>query len=269
MKIEGTVEDIIFNNSENGYTVMSVDIDGDLVTCVGKAMSVSSGESVVMQGEYVRNSRFGEQFSFSSIEVVEPKSIDSIVKYLSSGLIKGVGPVTALAIVNKFGVDTLQIIEYAPERLAEVRGISSKKAMEIGEHFRDIRRMQNAVIFLQQYDITVNLAVKIYNFYKDKTIDSISANPYALVEDIDGVGFLTADRIAIKMGISSTSPFRMRAGILHVLKDNSEKNAHTYLPLEELSSQVKDLLHIDQDVFGDLFEEELEKLQIEKQYLDM
>ena len=263
MEITGIVEDIIFKNSDNGYTVLSIDYNGDYTTCVGKTMSVNIGESVKLTGEFVKNAKFGEQFAFSNIETIEPKSAEAIKKYLASGLIKGVGPITAEAIVNKFKEDTLYIMEYSPSRLAEVRGISSKKAMDIGECFSDVKKMQNAVIFLQQYDISTNLAVKIFNFYKEKTVDIVSNNPYVLVEDIDGVGFLTADRIAYKMGIEPESEFRARAGILHVLKDNSEKSGHTYLPREYLFNQTRDLLNLTTDVFLPIFDGQIEKLEIE------
>ena len=263
MEIIGTVEDIIFRNSDNGYTVLSIDYKGDYTTCVGKTMSVNVGESVKLTGEFVKNAKFGEQFAFSNIETVEPKSAEAIKKYLASGLIRGVGPITAEAIVDKFGEDTLSIMEYSPSRLVEVKGISIKKAFDIGEHFAEVRKMQNAVIFLQQYDISTNLAVKIFNFYKEKTVEIVSNNPYVLVEDIDGVGFLTADRIAYKMGIEPDSEFRARAGILHVLKDNSEKSGHTYLPREYLFNQARDLLRLDSETFLSIFDSQIEKLEIE------
>jgi exodeoxyribonuclease V alpha subunit len=263
MKICGSVEDIIFKNIENGYTVLTIDYKGTLLTCVGKTLSVNAGEEVELEGEFVKNKKFGEQFSFSKMDTAQPKSAESIVKYLSSGLIHGVGPATAEAIVAHFGTDTLDIVEYAPTRLKEVRGISSKKAVEIGECFKDIKRMQNAVIFLQKYDISTNLSVKIYNFYKDKTIETISNNPYKLVEDIDGVGFLTADRIASKMGIERDSDFRIRAGILHLLNEASEKSGHTYLPRNLLFESESGLLGIDSQTLEPLFNQEIEKLEIE------
>lgn len=263
MRICGCVEDIIFKNSDNGYTVLNIDYEGTLLTCVGKCLSVNVGEDVELEGQFVKNNKFGDQFAFNSIEVLKPKSIESIKKYLASGLIKGIGPVTAESIVNKFKEDTLSILEYAPSRLSEVRGISTKKALEIGQYYNDIRKMQDAVIFLQSYDISTNLAVKIFNFYKDKTINLVSDNPYLLVEDIDGVGFLTADRIATKMGIDFYSNFRVRAGILHVLKENSEKNGNTYLPKIELQEYTLKLLNLDLDKFLEIFEQEIEKLEIE------
>ncbi len=263
MKISGSVEDIIYKNLENGYIVMSIDYKGNLLTCVGKTLSVNAGEEVELEGEFVKNKKFGEQFSFTKIDSVQPKSVQSIIKYLSSGLIKGVGPVTAEAITLHFGTDTLDVMEYAPNRLKEVRGISAKKAVEIGECFKDIKKMQNAVIFLQQYEISTNLSVKVYNFYKDKTIDTISNNPYKLVEDIDGVGFLTADKIAFKMGIEKDSDFRVRAGILHILKEASDKNGHSYLPREIVFENSANLLALNRDNLLSIFNQEIEKLQIE------
>ena len=263
MEISGSVEDIIFKNEANGYTVMNIDYKGSLLTCVGKTMSVNVGESVRLEGEFVKNSKFGDQFSFVSIETITPKTVEAIKKYLASGLIRGVGPVTAESIVNKFGEDTLDIMAYSPARLAEVKGVSLKKAIEIGEFYAEVRKMQEAVIFLQQYDISTNLSVKIFNFYKDKTVDTVSNNPYVLVEDIDGIGFLTADKIAYKMGIAKDSEFRVRAGLLHILKENSEKCGHTYLPKDYLFNQTRDLLSLDTQTFTPLFDEQIEKLEIE------
>ena len=263
MKITGSIEDIIYKNSENGYTVLNIDYKGRLLTCVGKTVSANVGEDVEMEGDFVQNSKFGEQFAFVKIETVEPKSVESIKKYLASGLIRGIGPVTAEAIVRKFGTDTLSVLEYAPTRLKEVRGISEKKAFEIAQNYGDIKKMQNAVIFLQQYDISTNLSVKIFNYYKDKTIETVSQNPYVLVEDITGVGFLSADRIAFKMGIEATSDFRIRAGILHLLSEFSDKNGHTYIPKEQLFSAEVDLLGLEVDVLSPIFENQIERLEIE------
>lgn len=263
MVICGNVEDVIFRNEDNGYTVINIDCEGKLLTCVGKSIAVNIGEDVELEGEYVNNSKFGKQFAFTRLTAIEPKTIEGIKKYLSSGLIKGVGESTAEKIVDKFGKDSLDIINFSPVRLSEISGISTKRALQIGESFSQARNVQNVVMFLQQYNITINLALKIFNVYKEKTISIVSNNPYKLVEDIDGIGFLSADKIAISMGLSATSDFRVRAGILHVLKDSSEKYGHTYLPKEELYSQVFELLKIDEITLQNLFEQELEKLQIE------
>lgn len=263
MIIHGSVEDIIFRNEDNGYSVINIDYNHSLLTCVGKAVSVNIGEEVELSGEFVENAKFGKQFAFSTLAAVEPKSKEGIKKYLASGLIDGVGPATAEKIVEHFGKDSLEIISFAPIRLSEIRGISKKKALSIGESFNEKRNVQNAVMFLQKYNISLTLSLKIFNFYKDRTVSIVSENPYRLVEDIDGIGFLTADKIAISMGIPSDSDFRVRAGILHVLGDASDKNGHTYLPKDTLLESIKELLKIDEVVLNKLFEEELEKLQIE------
>lgn len=274
MKINGVVEDIIYKNIANGYTVLNIDNDGILTTCVGKTASLNEGEYVELEGEYTKNGKYGEQFSFNDIKISAPNSLEGIKRYLSSGLIKGIGPVTAEAIVEKFKKDTLAIIEFNPERLAEVKGVSITKALSIGESFSQIKNMQRAVMFLQEYNISTNMAVKIYNTYLDKTVDIVSQNPYKLIEDVDGIGFLTADKIAYNMGISENSEFRVRAGILHVLKDSCDKGGNTYLPKQELFDNVNKLLSISNN-FDALFESALQSLVIDsvvktfelKQYL--
>lgn len=260
MKITGIVEDIVYRNIENGYTVFNLDKDGILVTCVGKCATISVGEYVEVDGDYTKNAKFGEQFAFLSIKTTKPKSIEGIKKYLSSGLIKGIGPVTAEAIVEKFREETFNIIELAPERLTEIRGVSIKKATEIGQTFAELKKLQDAVMFLQEYGITVNLAVKIFNTYMDETIEIVSRNPYKLIEDIDGIGFITADKIANTMGIDAHSEFRVRAGMLHILKEASEKGGNTYLPEEELKDSLIKLLGLNQESFYDLFNSALESL---------
>ncbi len=262
MKIEGNIEDIIFHNSDNGYTVLNIDNKGILTTCVGKIANPSEGTYLELDGEFVKNGKYGEQFAFSSARVSTPKSVEGIKRYLSSGLIKGIGPVTAEAIVEKFGEDTLEIIELNPEKLASVRGVSLNKAINIGESYNEIKNMQKVIMFLQDYNLTTNMSIKIYNTYGDKTIDIMSKNPYKLIEDIDGVGFLTADKIAVSMGLSIDSEFRVRAGILHCLKDTSEKGGNTYLPRDELFEMSNTLLRIESG-FDILFDRALEGLTID------
>ena len=263
MTICGNVEEIIYRNSENGYTVLVVECKDDYITCVGKTANINVGEDVELTGEMVKHSKFGRQFAFSTLKVVEPKSLEGIKKYLGSGLIFGVGEVTAERIVSKFKLDTLDILAYSPIRLAEVKGISEKRAIQIGESYAEVKGSQNAIIFLQQFNISLNLALRIYNMYKDKTVDIVSNNPYKLVEDIDGVGFLSADKIAQNMGISPTSDFRVRAGILHVLKESSDKMGNTFLQRDDLFGQAFDLLKIEDDVLLPIFDGEIEKLEIE------
>ena len=265
MVISGTIEEIIYRNNDNNYTVLILDVNGEPITAVGKFPPVSDGECVEVNGNFTKHSKYGEQFSVSTVKLTPPNSLDGIVKYLSSGLIKGVGPVTALNIVAKFKQNTLDIIEFNPERLAEIRGISAKKAGEISSSFAQIKKMQNAVIFLQSYNISTNMAIKIYNQYGDKTEYILQTNPYQLVEDIDGIGFFTADKIAQKMGIAPDSDFRFRAGIIHALKENSDKNGNTYITKSTLCDNVATLLTLkDLD-----YSNKIDRLLVDMQYSNL
>lgn len=161
MQIEGTVEEIIFRNDANGYTVFILDFKSTPVVCVGKLINANIGENLSLEGEYVNNAKYGYQFAFTSYEIVLPTTLAGIEKYLASGLIKGVGPVTARNIVNHFKEQTFDIIEMSPSSLAEVRNISIKKALEIGEKFKELKKLQNTVMFLQKYNITTNMSLKI------------------------------------------------------------------------------------------------------------
>ncbi len=264
MILEGTVEEIIFRNDSNGYTVAVLSHGNEYSTFVGKFLAIHIGENVRLNGKFITNAKYGEQFSVDTSEVIYPSTIAGIKKYLASGLIKGVGPVTSEAIVDKFKENTLQIIEFTPLRLAEVRGISEKKALAIGEGFNEIKKMQNSVMFLQSYNITTNMALKIYERYQDNTIEYVKENPYRMVEEIDGIGFMTADKIARSMGISLDSEFRMRAGMLHILNENSDKNGNTYMPKSVLFKNLSTLLGLDEDEFKEHFEKVLENLAFDK-----
>lgn len=248
MVLKGIVEEIIYRNEDNNYTVLVLNVNNELITAVGKMAPVTEGEMLEVNGDFSKHSKYGEQFSCKSVKSTPPASRDGIIRYLSSGLIRGIGPITAMHIVEKFGEDTLDIMEFNPDKLSEVRGISEKKAIDIAESFADIKKMQNAVMLMQQYNISTNLAIKIYNVYKGKTETILKSNPYKLVEDIDGVGFFTADRIAKEMGISENSDFRYRACVLHVLKENSDKNGNTFMFQPNLEENVTELLRVDIDV---------------------
>ncbi|MGN1222728.1 MAG: ATP-dependent RecD-like DNA helicase [Christensenellales bacterium] len=263
MRITGSIEEIIYRNEVNGYTVAIVDDNGEMLTCVGKFPIVIEGQNVEMQGNLIKDKKYGEQFKVSDVKVLQPKSLDGIIKYLGSGLIKGVGPVTSMNIVAKFKEDTLDIIEYNPQRLVEVRGISPAKAVQIHEAFDELKKMQNAIMFLQSYDISTNMAIKIYNIYGEKTEKIVTENPYKLIEDIDGVGFLSADRIAKKIGLSEKSEFRIRAAILHILKENSDKNGNTYLPKKELFIETSKLLKLALFLIDKSLEKILSELSID------
>lgn len=269
MQIEGAIEEIIFRNEQNGYTVFALDFNSTPVICVGKLINANIGEHLSLEGEYVNNAKYGYQFAFSSYEVTLPKTLAGIERYLSSGLIKGVGPATAKNIVNHFKEQTFDIIEMSPSSLAEVKNISMKKALEIGEKFKELKKLQNTVMFLQKYNITTNMALKIYDIYGAKTIDIVKNNPYRLVEDVDGIGFMTADKIASNIGIPKNSTYRVRAGILYTLNSSVEKTGNTYLPKNFLLSQAEKVLEIDLDTCSDLYTDALESLALDKTLLIM
>lgn len=263
MKISATIEEIVYRNDINGYTVIIADVNGEMMTCVGKFPIVVCGQNIELDGEIVKDKKYGEQFKVRGAKVLAPNSIDGIIKYLGSGLIKGVGPVTAMNIVSKFRETTLDVIEFNPQKLIEVKGVSPAKAVQIHEAYSELRNMQNAIMFLQSYDISTNLAIKIFNFYGEKTEKIVSENPYKLIEDIDGIGFLSADKIAKKIGIDENSNFRLRAAILHILKENSDKNGNTYLPKKDLFIEVSKLLKFALFLIDKKLDEQLLNLSIE------
>lgn len=243
MKLIGTIEDIIFRNEENNYTVLVINSNNNRITAVGKFPQVHEGLSVELEGQTSVNSKYGEQFSVQEVKVLQPSSCLAIERYLSSGIIRGVGPVTAKKIVDKFKSDTLAIIELNPMRLAEIKGISKEKAFEIGNAYAECRIMQEAIMFLQSHSISTNLALKIFAIYKENTVNQVKINPYKLVEDVDGIGFATADAIAQKTGVDPMSEDRIRAGILHCLKQASDKEGHTYLTKANLFDTTTELLN--------------------------
>ncbi|MFA6860383.1 MAG: ATP-dependent RecD-like DNA helicase [Clostridia bacterium] len=263
MIIEGTVEEIIFRAEDTGFTVGVVEHNGEYSSFVGKMIPLHIGEMVKLEGKFVTNQKFGEQFACDTVQKITPKTSESIYRYLSSGLIKGVGPKTAELIVNKFKEKSLEVLENAPLRLAEIKGISIAKANQIGEQFFELKNVQNVIMFLQGFEITINRALKIYEKYGAKTIEKMQSNPYILVEDIEGIGFNTADKIAVKMGIEETSSFRFRAGILHILQEASEKNGHTFLPKEMLLALTANLLGLDQESISKSLEGVLESMSLD------
>lgn len=258
MKLIGSIDEIRFRNDENGYTIAVLDVEGEPIVVVGTFPPVSEGEDVEVFGSYVVHARFGKQFKATDVKRIAPKSLDGIIRFLGSGLIKGVGPKTALAIASTFGKDTLEIIEKHPIRLSTIKGISPSRAMAINEAYLQNKKMQDAVMYLQAQDIPLGTALKIYSFYTDETIQTVSQNPYKLIEDIDGIGFVTADRIATRQGLPKDSPYRIRAGILHELSKAGE-DGNTYLPLDELVGQASNLL----DCLAESVEGEIDGLVID------
>lgn len=245
MEFVGTIESVIFRNEDNGYTVVWVENDDIQMTAVGRFPEVHEGERVRLHGNEINNPKYGTQFNCDRVEILKPNTTESIIRYLSSGLIKGIGPKTAERIVNYFGEKTLDIIDYEPMRLVEVKGISERIALEIKESYAKIKVMQDAIMYLQDNNISTNLAMKIFKIYGDKTITIVKENPYRLIEDVDGIGFIRADKIAFSLGIEKDSPFRLRAGIVHCLNENSDKNGNTYALKGELLSEVSRLLDLD------------------------
>ena len=247
--VKGYVEEIIFRNIDNGYCVLLINAGNNLVTAVGVFPPVEEGEYLEMQGEHVVNNKFGEQFNVSECKIVQPDSVESIYRYLSSGLFYGVGEVTAKNIVNTFGARALEYIEKDPVKLSQVKGLSLKKAMAINEAFIVHKERQATILYLQNFDISLNLALKIYKTYGDGTKRIIEKNPYQMVEDVDGVGFITADKIALKMGFDQYSRFRITAGIGHVLQEGASKNGHTYLERRKVVSEVCRLLKMNEEEY--------------------
>lgn len=241
-RIAGSVEEIRFRNDENGWTVLTLDKDGEPVTVAGTLPPITPGDFLELDGEFVIHPRFGTQFKAERASVREPHTVYGIIKFLGSGLIEGVGEKTAARIVEMFGAKSIEVIEKNPGMLAKVKGISPAKARKISESFEAMRAEREAVMFLAGYGITVNLALKLYSVYGAATAATVKSNPYILVEDVGGVGFLTADKIAQSVGIDKMSEFRMRAGLLHTLKSACEKEGNTYLPRERLLDETRKLL---------------------------
>lgn len=260
--IEGYVDRIVFRNEDNGYTVLSLIVDEDEVTCVGNFTLISEGEFIHATGSFTEHPVYGEQFLMESYELKEPEDVYSMELYLGSGAIKGVGKALATRIVKKFGEGSFRIIVEDPGRLAEVKGISIRMALEIYRQFEDKRDMRSAMMFLQKYNISGNLAVHIYQEYGQRMYDIIKENPYKLAEDIGGVGFKTADEIAKRVGIGNDSEYRIKAGILYILLQASNEG-HVYLPEKELFLRAKTLLFTEEEQL----QRQITALSIEKKLI--
>ena len=265
--VEGFVENIIFRNEDNGYTVFNIVYDDEEITCVGVLSYINTGEFITAQGEFVKHAVYYMQFKVTSYEFRAPDDAASVRRYLSSGAIKGIGEKMAERIVKTFGDDTFRIMEEEPERLAEIKGISMSKAMDIANQLIDKKDIRKAMMFLQQYGISLalggkiykqygpmmflqrygiqmNLANKIFKRYGNDIYNILEQNPYRLADDIEGVGFRTADEIASRAGIKIDSEFRIKSGIFYVL-NQATMQGHTYLPYDKLVRQVNELLLID------------------------
>ncbi len=244
--ITGYVDHIVYQNSDNGYTVMTLVAEGEEVTCVGMCKGLGQGENISAEGEYIEHPVYGRQFKIQTYETVAPTDRAGMERYLGSGAIRGVGEALAARIVKKFGDDTFRIIEEEPERLAEVKGISERKAQEIAVQMEEKKDLREALVYLQQYGISNTLAVKIYNTYGMEMYSVMRENPYRLAEDVSGVGFRIADEIAGRIGIHTDSDYRIRSGILYTLLQ-AVGEGHCFLPLELLLRRASELLGVSEE----------------------
>ncbi len=257
--VKGYVEKIKYRNEENGYSVLSVTDGKEEYILVGTFHYISEGELIEATGRMVEHSIYGEQLAVESYEIKAPENTLAMERYLGSGAIKGIGAALASRIVKKFGQDTFRIMEEEPERLSEVKGISERMAMEISAQVEEKRDMRQAMLFLQQYGISMNLAVKIYRHYGPAAYSVVQENPYQLADDIQGVGFKIADEIARKVGIFTDSDYRMKSGLFYTLLQ-AVGNGHTCLPEEELYRNAAELLNAEPEHM----EKHLVDLQMEK-----
>jgi len=242
--IAGTVEEIIYNNDSNGYTVGIIETEDDVVTFTGLFSSISLGEQIEVEGDWKEHPRYGKQFEVKSYKIIMPDSIEGIKKYLASGLIKGVGDATASKIVEEFGENTFNILQYHPEEIMKVEGIGEKKAEKIVDSFREQLEIKEIMLYLQRFNISPSYGIKIYKEYGSETIEKVKENPYRLTSDIYGIGFKLADKIAEKMGIDKKSEYRIGAGIRYNLIE-SASDGHTYLTKEIVVKRAGKTLDID------------------------
>lgn len=242
-KLEGMISEIVFKNEDNGYTIAHLVNEKDEIVIVGCMPTLATGESIEVEGKWVNHKIYGTQFEVNSFMPVTPSSLEGIYVYLSSGMIHGIGEKMAKRIIDKFGVDTLNVIQNSPERLQEVEGIGSKKVKQIVKSYEEDRELRNIIIELSPFGITPNYCLKIYKKYKSSAIEVINKNPYQLAEDIRGIGFKVADSIANKIGIDKNSKDRVCQGILYTL-NKSLSNGHTYLPEHILIQDLEKLLEL-------------------------
>ena len=246
-KIKGYIEHIIYRNTDNGYTVLNLVSGDEEITCVGFFKTMDQGEMIEAEGNYLAHPVYGEQFKIEQYTILPPDDEISIERYLGSGAVKGVGEALAARIVKRFGKDTYRIIEEEPERLAEVKGISERKAREIAMSVNEKREARDAISFLQQYGISNTLSIRIYEAYGMRLYGIMKENPYRLAEDIDGIGFKLADEIASKIGIHTDADYRIRSGILYVLSQAGAEG-HFYLPDDEFLQRAGTLLELEPEV---------------------
>ena len=232
--LEAVIEETVFRNEENGYSVVQARAGRDKVMVVGALPALAAGEQVLLQGNWTEHPQYGRQWKATGCEIRKPTTLLGIERYLGSGLIRGVGPATARLLVQEFGKMTLDILSEHPERLTEVQGIGKKRAEQLAQSFREQYAAREAMVFLQSYGVSPHLAVKISRVYGANAQRKIRENPYRLIDDLEGVGFLTADRIALSLGIPMDSEYRLRSGLKYALQEAANGEGHTFLPRETL-----------------------------------
>lgn len=243
---QGNVDEIIYQNEDNGYAIFDLDAGEDgLITCVGTVPFLKCGEYLVVCGKWVNHPSYGEQLKIEYFERVEPKTEDTILTYLSSGVVKEIGKATAEKMVDRFGEETLQVIVDTPERLAEIRGISHEKAMKISENYMAIYEKEQLILFLQKYHISPTYAIRVYDMFGKRAVSMIQENPYVLCERIRGISFKTADQVAAMSGVAKNSIHRIKSGIQYILTSFAISEGHTYLKRETLIYHAVQMLGVD------------------------
>ena len=264
-QIEAVIEDTVFRNEENGYSVVEARAGREKITVVGTLPALAAGEQVLLDGMWVAHPQYGRQWKATACEIRKPTTLLGIERYLGSGLIKGIGPSTAKLLVQEFGKRTLDILSEHPERLTEVPGIGKKRAKQLAESFREQYAAREAMVFLQSYGVSAALAVKISKAYGADAQRKIRENPYRLIDDIEGVGFLTADRIALSLGIPQDSEYRLRAGLKYALQEAAAGEGHTYLPRPMLLERAAQGLRVS----GELLDHHLDTLLFDREIIAM
>lgn len=244
-QVEASVLGTVYRNAENGYSVVMARMGRSEITIVGTLPELTQGEQAIFTGDWVEHPQYGRQLKCAACQLQQPTTLLGIERYLGSGLIQGVGPSTAKLIVRHFGEETLTILSEHPERLAEVPKMGKKRWKQIAEAFREQQTAREAMVFLQTYGVPATLSVKISKLYGERTPAVIRQNPYRLCEDLEGVGFLTADRIGAALGVAADSEGRIQAALRYILKDAAAAMGHVYLPREELERKAAQLLRID------------------------
>jgi exodeoxyribonuclease V alpha subunit len=252
--LQGVVERLTYV-TEDGYTVLRLKARGhaDLVTVVGHLPDLSPGESLKLEGRWVRHAQYGRQFQAERCEQLLPATVEGLRRYLGSGLIKGVGPVTAAHIVKRFGLDTLRVLEKEPQRLREALGVGPKRAQLIARAWEDQKAIKEVMLFLQSHGVTTGLAVKIFKTYGDEALEIVQRDPYRLARDIWGVGFKTADKVASDLGLPRDAPGRVQAGVAYTLSQLAD-DGHVYAPEEQLLSEASQLLQIQPELVSQAVE---------------